>query len=87
MLFHLCSKALPALLLHLTDRIETSHIHCHVISTDLVSPFLKVKKHYNSFHPKLGFFLHMDEVLSWFDAEPSFFDTVRIILLSVITQM
>lgn len=37
---------------------------------------MKVKKHYNSFHPKLGFFQHLDEVLSWFDAEPGYFKTV-----------
>jgi aprataxin len=53
------------------------HIHLHVISSDLCSPSLKHKKHYNSFHPKLGFFLHVNEVLSWFDAKPSFFDSVR----------
>lgn len=45
----------------------TSHIHLHVISEDLCAPGLKTKKHYNSFHPKLGFFLHIDDVLSWFD--------------------
>ncbi|GAA5886069.1 hypothetical protein JCM6882_004252 [Rhodosporidiobolus microsporus] len=39
------------------------HVHLHVISSDLISPKLKNKKHYNSFHPKLGFFLHLDEVL------------------------
>ncbi|KAL5532697.1 HNT3_3 [Sanghuangporus sanghuang] len=43
------------------------HIHLHVISEDLCAPGLKTKKHYNSFHPKLGFFLHIDDVLSWFD--------------------
>lgn len=37
---------------------------------------MKHKKHYNSFHPKLGFFLHLDEVLSWFDEEPSYFERV-----------
>jgi len=30
---------------------------------------MKTKKHYNSFHPKHGFFLHVDQVLSWFEAE------------------
>ncbi|KDQ60763.1 hypothetical protein JAAARDRAFT_31735 [Jaapia argillacea MUCL 33604] len=49
------------------------HLHLHVISSDLVSPSLKNKKHYNSFHPKLGFFLHLDDVLSWFDTDPSFY--------------
>ncbi|KAL5489856.1 HNT3_3 [Sanghuangporus weigelae] len=43
------------------------HIHLHVISEDLCAPGLKTKKHYNSFHPKLGFFLHIDDVLSWFE--------------------
>lgn len=49
------------------------HLHLHVISGDLVSDKLKTKKHYNSFHPSLGCFLHLDEVLSWLDAEPGFF--------------
>jgi hypothetical protein len=38
---------------------------------------MKNKKHYNSFHPKLGFFLHLDHVLEWLEAEPSYYDTVR----------
>ena len=54
------------------------HIHLHIISSDLNSPSLKVKRHYNSFHPELGFFLHLDEVLSWFDAAPSYFENVRL---------
>lgn len=37
------------------------HLHLHVISDDLVSPSLKTKKHYNSFNPKLGFFVPLDE--------------------------
>ena len=37
---------------------------------------MKVKKHYNSFHPTLGFFLHLHDVMSWFDAESSHFETV-----------
>ncbi|KAF8902081.1 HIT-like domain-containing protein [Gymnopilus junonius] len=49
------------------------HLHLHVISADLISEKLKNKKHYNSFHPKLGFFLHIDEVLSWFDADPTYY--------------
>ncbi|TFK42641.1 HIT-like domain-containing protein [Crucibulum laeve] len=49
------------------------HLHVHVLSADLCSEKMKNKKHYNSFHPSLGFFLHIDEVLSWFDAEPSFY--------------
>ncbi|KAM0791272.1 hypothetical protein ACM66B_005748 [Microbotryomycetes sp. NB124-2] len=39
------------------------HVHLHVISTDFVSDRLKNKKHYNSFHPDLGFFLHLQDVI------------------------
>lgn len=46
-----------------------SHIHLHIISDDLHAETLKTKKHYNSFHPRLGFFLHLDEVLSWFEED------------------
>ncbi|KAH9484331.1 Aprataxin [Psilocybe cubensis] len=52
------------------------HMHLHVISADLISEKMKHKKHYNSFHPKLGFFLHIDDVLSWFDAVPSFYSNL-----------
>ncbi len=40
------------------------HVHLHVISSDLISPKLKNKKHYNSFHPSLGFFLHLNDVIA-----------------------
>jgi aprataxin len=50
----------------------------HVMSGDLVSEKLKHKKHYNSFHPKLGFFLHIDEILSWFDAESTYYQNVSL---------
>ncbi|KAL0946965.1 hypothetical protein HGRIS_013118 [Hohenbuehelia grisea] len=53
-----------------------SHLHIHIISSDLCSPTLKTKKHLNSFHPKHGFFLPFTEVLSWFDAEDSYFTTM-----------
>jgi len=52
------------------------HVHVHVLSTDLCAPAMKIKKHYNSFHPKHGFFLHFDDVISWFDAEPSYYNTM-----------
>ncbi|OCH94948.1 HIT-like protein [Obba rivulosa] len=55
------------------------HLHLHVISSDLCSPSLKTKKHYNSFHPKLGFFLSLDDVLSWFDADPTFYSTMSVL--------
>ncbi|TFK98942.1 HIT-like domain-containing protein [Pterulicium gracile] len=47
------------------------HIHLHIISSDLCAPSLKNKKHYNSFHPKEGFFLHLDEVLDLFEGGSS----------------
>lgn len=37
---------------------------------------MKKKKHYNTFHPKLGFFLHYTDVMEWFDATPSYYDRV-----------
>ncbi|KAF7305119.1 HIT domain-containing protein [Mycena kentingensis (nom. inval.)] len=46
-----------------------AHLHLHVISDDFISDRLKVKKHYNSFHPTLGFFLPISDVLSWFDTD------------------
>lgn len=46
------------------------HLHLHVISTDLVSPCLKVKKHYASFHPTLGFFLPLANVMQSLSPEP-----------------
>ncbi|KAF8921356.1 HIT-like domain-containing protein, partial [Mucidula mucida] len=53
------------------------HLHLHVLSADLCSERMKNKKHYNSFHPKLGFFLDINEVVSWFEAEPSYYSTVH----------
>jgi aprataxin len=59
-----------------TDFCLCRHVHLHVLSDDLCSPGMKNKTHYNSFHPKLGFFLHLDHVLEWLEAEPSYYDTV-----------
>ncbi|KAF9480107.1 hypothetical protein BDN70DRAFT_877992 [Pholiota conissans] len=53
-----------------------AHLHLHVLSADLVSEKLKHKKHYNSFRPDLGFFIHLDDVLSWFEATHSYFEDV-----------
>ncbi|CAO1627376.1 unnamed protein product [Parajaminaea phylloscopi] len=47
---------------HAVPSMDT--VHLHVISTDLVSPRLKHKKHYQSFHPTKGFFLHLDQIKS-----------------------
>lgn len=40
------------------------HVHLHVISSDFLSPKLKNKKHWNSFHPTLGYFLHLPDVIT-----------------------
>ena len=58
-----------------------SHLHLHVISADLCSDSMKNKKHYNSFHPTKGYFLHIDDVLSWFDEDAATFKEVRTPLL------
>ncbi|KAI0807548.1 hypothetical protein C8Q74DRAFT_1228002 [Fomes fomentarius] len=51
------------------------HLHLHIISDEFRGQYMKNKKHLNSFHPRLGFFLHIDEVLSWFepDVAPTWF--------------
>ncbi|KAG9127505.1 hypothetical protein FRC07_012914 [Ceratobasidium sp. 392] len=43
------------------------HVHLHILSSDLCAPALKKKHHYNSFRPDLGFFLHLEDVLGWFE--------------------
>ncbi|KAG8800102.1 hypothetical protein FRC18_008114 [Serendipita sp. 400] len=52
------------------------HLHMHIISSDFISPSLKNKKHYNSFHPKLGFFLHLHDVLEWFEGDDEVYQSV-----------
>jgi len=49
------------------------HVHLHVISNDLCAKGMKDKKHYNSFHPKLGFFLPLEEVIDWFDSVDEYY--------------
>ncbi|GAA6051711.1 hypothetical protein JCM3770_002695 [Rhodotorula araucariae] len=44
------------------------HVHLHVISSDMISPKLKQKKHWNSFHPTLGYFLHLEDVIRGVEA-------------------
>ncbi|KAI0006211.1 hypothetical protein BJV74DRAFT_792568 [Russula compacta] len=39
------------------------HLHLHVISSDLVAPALKTKRHYNSFSPRTGFFIPLAKVI------------------------
>jgi hypothetical protein len=46
------------------------HLHLHVISSDLIAPALKTKRHYNSFSPRTGFFIPLADVIhGWFDHE------------------
>ena len=61
----------PARFLMITEpSYPFSHLHLHVISSDF--RFLDKGKQYNKYHPKLGFFLHINEVLSWFKDDTSF---------------
>jgi aprataxin len=39
------------------------------MSSDLVAPALKNKKHYNSFSPGLGFWLSLATVRSWIETD------------------
>ena len=55
------------------------HLHLHIISADLCGEGMKKARHYNSFHPKLGYFLHLDDVLGWFEAVDSVFNSVRVL--------
>jgi len=43
------------------------HLHLHVISSDLTAEALKTKRHYNSFSPRVGFFLPLADVRAWFE--------------------
>lgn len=52
-----CRRFSAAISTNMTHR----HLHLHVISSDLISPSLKTKKHYNSFNPKLGFFIPLED--------------------------
>ena len=45
------------------------HVHLHVISSDLTASALKTKRHYNSFSPRVGFFIPLSKVRSWFDVD------------------
>jgi aprataxin len=39
----------------------------HVISSDLTASALKTKRHYNSFSPRVGFFIPLTKVRAWFE--------------------
>ena len=51
-------------LIHMILPNDDRHLHVHVISGDLVSERLRHKKHYNSFRPDMGFFVHLDDVIA-----------------------
>ena len=63
------------------DLSDDRHIHLHIISTEFRGEYFRSKKHVNSFHPTLGFFIHLDDVLSWFDpgVEPTWFAMVSML--------
>ncbi|KAI0362144.1 hypothetical protein OH77DRAFT_1441395 [Trametes cingulata] len=54
---------------------SVEHLHLHIVSSDFLGEGFKTKRHCNSFHPRLGFFLDIDEVIRWFDPdiEPTWF--------------
>jgi hypothetical protein len=52
-----------------------SHIHLHLISSDFISPHLR-EKYYNGFHPRVGLFIHLSEVMEWFELPDALFHAV-----------
>ncbi|KAH8116890.1 hypothetical protein DFH11DRAFT_1137491 [Phellopilus nigrolimitatus] len=52
------------------------HLHLHIISKDMLGKFTRPVQ-YNAFHPELGYFLHLDDVLEWFEAVESTYDRER----------
>jgi len=49
------------------NETKNRHLHLHVISSDLTTEALKTKRHYNSFSPRVGFFVPLAEVRPWFE--------------------
>ena len=45
------------------------HLHLHVISSDLTASALKTKRHYNTFSPRVGFFIPLTKVRAWFEED------------------
>jgi aprataxin len=45
----------------------TSHLHLHVISSDLCGADMEEFLQYNGFRPGIRLFLPIDQVLAWFD--------------------
>ncbi|KAH9946085.1 uncharacterized protein BXZ73DRAFT_36981 [Epithele typhae] len=62
------------------------HVHLHIVSSDLAGENIKKKVHFNSFHPEKGFFLHLDDVLSWCDLDDVAYAKVRPFLAAPRTQ-
>jgi hypothetical protein len=44
-----------------------SHLHLHVMSSDLCGADMERFIQYNGFHPDVGLFVTIDQVLAWFD--------------------
>ena len=55
--------------LDVCDR-DIRHLELHVVSRDLIGKYRNPIQ-YNSFHPDLGYFLHLQDVLDYFDAVES----------------
>ncbi|KAI0665228.1 hypothetical protein C8Q70DRAFT_39923 [Cubamyces menziesii] len=66
---HMGFHAIPTLEYVPVPLKHLKHLHLHVISSDFTGQYYKEKKHVNSFHPRLGFFLPIDEVIRWFDPD------------------
>ncbi|KZV99106.1 HIT-like protein [Exidia glandulosa HHB12029] len=49
------------------------HVHLHVMSDDLLGEAMKNKKHYNSFHPTKGFWLPLEDVQAWLEADDEYY--------------
>ena len=49
------------------DERKKRHLHLHVISSDLTASALKTKRHYNTFSPRVGFFIPLTKVRAWFE--------------------
>ncbi|KAL5489855.1 HNT3_2 [Sanghuangporus weigelae] len=55
------------------------YLHLHVMSDDLCGSYMKQPRHFFSFHPEHEQFIHLDEVLSWFEiVEERFQDNLEV---------
>lgn len=61
------TQSISMLVVCLTEWVPFCPCIRHIISQDFISDALKNKKHWNSFNPDHGFFLHLDDLLEWVD--------------------